>query len=466
MTVPIQGSLRAALISPDPSFRTLVTRCLEELGPSVDWVLRAESDVVELRPESVDRLAERAPDLLFLDVGTSPSAGERFVAAITALMPGLTVVAAGGGLGVDELLALIRAGATGYLRRPWSEDELRDVCANALRKLLSTRADSAVEDPASNARVIALFSPKGGTGVTTLATNLAVHIRQATTKKTLLLDLSPELGTCPVLLGAEPRYSYLDVLESLQRMDERLLQSFLEEHESGLRVLASPQTASMAGEVRRDSVVAIVRLLRRFFDYVVVDLGRSVVDETVATVLELADERLLVTAPELPTLRNVKQILPLVPHGGDAKESIRVVVSRYEDGVSVSTKEIERAVGLPVWETVHEDRERVGRSANLGRPIVMQGSSPYAKTVGRIGAVVAAADVTKNGRGGTLSGLLRTVLLPLGLANGGGGHAREKAAAAEASSTHGNGRRPSAGRKPEREPTRLAVPRTIERGAS
>jgi len=449
MGIPIDRTPRAALISPDPSFRSLVTRCLEELGPPVDWVLRAESDVVELRPESVDRLAERAPDVLFLDVGTSPSAGERFVAAITALMPGLTVVAAGGGLGVDELLTLIRAGATGYLRRPWSEDEVRDVCANALRKLPSTRSESRVDERASTAQVIALFSPKGGTGVSTLATNLAVKVRSATSKRTLLLDLSPELGTCAVQLGVEPRYSYLDVLESLQRMDERLLHSFLEEHESGVLVLASPSSASMAREITRENVVAVVRLLRRFFDYVVVDLGRTIADVVVSTTLELADERILVTAAELPTLRNVKQFLPHVPEGKDSKDSVRLVVNRYEDGVSVPMKEIERAVGLPVWHVLHEDRERVGRSVNLGKPLVMQGSSPYARAVGKLGASFAASDLRANGHNRKLGEVLRRLLLPLGRANGRNGPTDEKQPPAQ---------------RPGRERARLAVARTIKDG--
>jgi pilus assembly protein CpaE len=419
---------RAALISPDPSFRSLVTTCLDASAPFVEWVLRAETDVTELRPESVERLAERDPEILFLDVGSSLSAGVRFVAAVTARLPGLNVIAAGGALGVEELLELIRAGASGYLRRPFSHNEVTQVCANALRKLpVKTPEAARPGTQIQPCRVIALFAPKGGTGVSTLATNLAVHIRRATSKKTLLMDLSAELGTASVLMGVEPRYSYLDVMENLQRMDERLLHSFLEEHGTGTRILASPDAASRTRELPQEHVVAVFRLLRRHFEYVLVDVGRSVMDDAVAEVLELADETIVVTTPELPTLRNVKQALFRMARDRKPGDAVRLVVNRYEDGISLPPKDIERAVGLAPFEILSEDRERVGRSVNLGQPLVMNGSSPYARGVGKIGDRLAGID--GNGRGGrSLGGLLRT-LLP----------GREKADAG------GNGRKPVTG---------------------
>jgi pilus assembly protein CpaE len=441
--LPPERIPRAALISPDPSFRTVITSCLDQTVSSVEWVLRAESEVSELRPESVDRLAEREPDLLFLDVGSSASAGVRFVAAITRRLPGLTVIAAGGPLGVDELLELIRAGASGYLRSPWSRDEVTDVCSNALRKMPPRQAEVGGPEQTHASTVIALFAPKGGTGVSTLAANLAVHIRRATAKKTLLMDLSPELGTCSVLMGMEPRYSYLDVLESLERMDERLLYSFLEEHDSGTRVLASPAGASMARELPAKSMVSLQRLMRRHFEYVVVDVGRGIIDDASAKTLELADERLVVTTAELPTLRNVKQVLSYLPHGGDPSEAVRLVVNRYEEGVSLPAKDVERAVGLPLFQILYEDRERMGRSVNLGRPLVLNGSSPYARAVGEMGDRLAADDVLAKRSKSSLGGLLRTLLPPFGRANGSEERPAERHAAGSGRDAAANGRRPA-----------------------
>jgi pilus assembly protein CpaE len=425
MDFPHERVPRAALISPDATLRSLLTSCLDEAAPAIEWVLRAESDVTELRPESVERLAERNPEVLFLDVGSSPSAGVRFISAVTTRLPGLTVVAAGGALGVDELLDLIRAGASGYVRRPWSREEVTGVCTNLLRKMPGKPVEEEVTPQVGMSRVIALFAPKGGTGVSTLAANLATHIRRATSKRTLLLDLSPELGTCSVLMGVEPRYSYLDVTDSLQRMDERLLYSFLEEHESGAWVLASPGGAATGRALDPESVSAIMRLARRYFEYVVVDVGRSIIDAAAMKALELSDERLVVTTAELPTLRNVKQVLPHVPLPHDradaSDKAIHLVVNRYEEGVSVPKADIERAVGLPLSQVLQEDRERVGRSVNLGQPVVaLKSSSPYARSVQQLGDRLAAEDLNGNGKRSAFAGLLRTLLPPFARPNGDG----------------------------------------------
>ena len=449
MNFPQDRIPRVALISPDLSLRSVITECLEDCAPGVDWVLRAESDVAELRPESVDRLAERRPELLFLDVGTSSSAGARFVSAICTLLPNLTVVAAGGALGVDELLQLIRAGASGYLRRPWNPDEVMEVCTGLLQKMSSRQVDYAEPEQVGPSNVITLFAPKGGTGVSTLAANLTVHIRGATLKNTLLLDLAPELGTSSVLLGAEPHYSYLDVVESLHRMDERLLYSFLEQHASGAWVLGSPVEATMAREVTADSVEALLRLVRRYFDYVVVDVGRGVLDDTALKALELADERLMVTTAELPALRNLKQVLPYLSRrdeeNGKSDESIRLVVNRFEEGLGVPTKEIQRAVGLSPYQILEEDRERVGRSVNLGEPIVAtKTSSAYARSVRKLGDRLAADDLRAKGKGPGLSGLIRNLMPPFG---------RQKASAKPSedasSGPSTNGRKPERSRPPE-----------------
>ena len=405
--LPEQRVPRAALISPDPSFQSLISGCLGEYSPPVEWVLRVDTDVKDLRPESVDRLAERAPDLLFIDVGKNPLSGARFISAIAERTPNLTIVAAGAPLGVDDLLQVIRAGASGYLRRPLNRDEVASACSSVLRKIVPTE----VKAPTHVAHVVSVFSPKGGTGVSTLAANLAVHIRRATQKRTLLMDLTPELGQCSVLLGLEPRYSYLDIIENLHRMDEGLMHSFLEKHESGTRVLPSPAAVFMAHGLASEDVAYILQLVRRHFDYVVVDVGRSIMDDVVVKTLELADERLVVTTTELPTLRNVKRVLPHLTGGYDPTESaIRLVVNRYEERGSVPKKDIERAVGLPLFQTLDEDRERVSRSVNLGQPIVMNGSSPYSSAVGSLGDRLAATDLpAKKGRL-SLGGLLRAVL--------------------------------------------------------
>lgn len=414
LTVPPGGpATRLALISPDRSFRVLLADCLAEEARPVEWVLRSENELSGLRPEAVEQICDRGPDALFLDIGDDPLSGSNFISAISARAPDMTVVAIGDSLDVDALLKVIRSGASGYLRRPFDRHEVAEACSTVLRKA-GTKGGPRTADHTS--RVLGLFSPKGGTGVSTLAANLAVHIRRATAKRTLLLDLTPELGTSPVLLGLEPRYSYLDVLENLHRMDEGLLNTFLDEHDSGTRVLSSPTAVFASREVTPESVSQLLGLLRLYFEYVVVDIGRGVMDRTALRTLELADEKLIVTTPDLPTLRNVKRVMHHLPSAGD--EGLRLVVSRFEEGVSVEKKDIERAVGLPLRHVLAEDREGISKSVNLGRPVVLNGSSPYSSGVGRIGDLIAKDDLLQKDDRGPLGKLFGKMLPPFGSTNG------------------------------------------------
>lgn len=411
---------RLALISPDRSFRMLLADCLAAEEKPVEWVLRSENELRGLSPEAIDQICGRCPDALFLDIGDDPVSGADFISAISARAPEMTVVAVGDALDVDALLKVIRAGASGYLRRPLNRTEVSEACSTVLRRATPKVGPQA---PQHTTRVLGLFSPKGGTGVSTLAANLAVHIRRATGKRTLLLDLTPELGTSSVLLGLEPRYSYLDVLENLHRMDDELLHTLLDEHETGTRVLASPTAVFSSRELTPESVTQLLALLRLHFEYVVIDIGRGVMDRTALRALELADEKLVVATPDLPTLRNVKHVLRHLPGAndppGDASGSgARLVVNRYEEGQGVGKKDIEGAVGLPLLHVLAEDRDGVSKSVNLGRPVVLNGSSAYSSGVGRIGDLFAKDDLLEKDARGRFKKLLGAVLPPYGRTNG------------------------------------------------
>ena len=425
--------IRIALISRDSSFRSFISACLSESAHPVEWVLRAETGVEELGPENVSRLVELRPDIVFIDIDRSLSAGTSFISALTSSAPEVTVVAAGSPVEAEDLLRLVRAGASEYIPRPLDRQEISEACERILRK----RAPRAPRPGITRSgRLIALYSPKGGTGVSTTASNLAVHIHAASEKKTLLLDLAPALGTCSVMLGLETRYSYLDVVESLSRMDERLLHSFLEKHPSGVRILGSPLAPSSSVSLSSDRVTHLLRLLQRHFDYVVADLGRGVLDPVTARTFDAADHKLIMTTPDLPTLRNVKEVIPhLSGSGEESKTKLRLVVNRYEEGRSMSKKHVEQAVGLSIFQVLGEDRDRVDRSINLAQPLVLNGSSPFAVGVKKMGDTIARDDLKDRGSVSRLGGLLRTVLPPYGSKNGKPESRRGKGKSVESEST-------------------------------
>jgi pilus assembly protein CpaE len=157
----------------------------------------------------MDKVLSAGPRVIFLDLGESPS-GVGSIQALAQEAPDVPLVVAGPALSAEGLLSVMRAGASEFLPRPFSAQETSEAFVRIRKRARPTATDS----PLTPGKVITVFSAKGGTGVTTLATNLAVALRTLTKKEILILDPAPSLGTAAVAMGLQPRYSYLDVIQN------------------------------------------------------------------------------------------------------------------------------------------------------------------------------------------------------------------------------------------------------------
>jgi pilus assembly protein CpaE len=252
------------------------------------------------------------------------------------------------------------------------------------------------------------MSAKGGTGVTTTATNLAVHVRRLTGKKTLLMDLDLEFGGGALLLGLRPRYSFVDVVHNLHRLDQNLLTSFIEQHESGLEVLASPSQPNLEEKVGVEDTRTALQYLRRQYDYIVIDLPR-VISPISQAAIERADRVLLLATPDLPTLRNTKKLLPLMRGAlGDRSSHVEIVLNRHGETDLISSTDVRDALGEDVFWTLSSDEETVGLSTNSGRPVVLQARSKYGRDLMALGEAI--TGVHTNGKSKGLGGFMTRLL--------------------------------------------------------
>jgi pilus assembly protein CpaE len=307
----------------------------------------------------------------------------------------------GPALSAEGLLAVMRAGASEYLPRPFSPEEALGAFQRVRRRTKASDSDQ----PVTLGKITTVFSAKGGTGVTTVATNLAVALRFLTEKKVVLVDLAPALGTAAVAMGVHPRYSYLDVIQNFHRIDEDLFRSFLEVDDFGVHVLASPLSPEGRGVPSGEELQGLLGLCRQNFDYVVVDGGSSLAGH-LDPLLHESDHRLLVVTPELPTLRNLRRALDL--HGrANGKEPPKVVLNQYREGVGLTSRDVEDGLGQRVSLILEKDDLRVLQSINVGRPEVSEGKSRLAKKLMDLGRMLAEPGHVVVPRKGLLSRLLR-----------------------------------------------------------
>jgi pilus assembly protein CpaE len=239
-----------------------------------------------------------------------------------------------------------------------------------------------------------------------------VALQQLTGQSTLLVDLAPALGTAALTMGLQPRYSYLDVIRNFHRIDEELVRSFLEVHESGVHVLASPPRADDPTGPSMDEVMGMLRLCRRFFGHVVIDGGHTLTSAVDTAFME-SSHRIVVTTPELPTMRNLKRALELLgEHNGNGKRPWRLVLNQHVEGVGLTLRDVESALGLSVGTVIAREDTLVTESINLGRPALLSGRSDFARAITQLGREVAGSDQVVVTRGGLLDTFLRPFRSP------------------------------------------------------
>ena len=219
---------------------------------------------------------------------------------------------------------------------------------------------------------IIVTGSKGGVGTTTVALNLAVQLAMQTRKRIGLLDLARPFGQISLMLDLEPRFTILDALERIDRLDESLLASMAMRHKTGVELLAGPLHAPMKAEQRQSVTLAaltkLVEISGRVFDCVVIDMGVVNVAEW-APVLGYAATLLLVVEPSVLALGMVaRHISAALPAGIDCGR-IRVIVNRWRQNDDVILASFEKQGSPPIITRLPNDYRQLSEALTFGMPL-------------------------------------------------------------------------------------------------
>ncbi len=365
------------VISADRVFVARAIRLIAAPERGLKLVREFTQPLTDLPKTEAEELRTSTAQIILLDIGDDPGVGLRLARFLSEDNPGRTFVLTGPTVAPEVLLEAMRVGASEYLPRPVEEPDLSAALGRAMRRL-GTGTEQ--RDWAPQGKVIAVYAAKGGAGATTTAANLAVEMCRHGEKPTVLVDFDLEHGSTSIVLGLRPRYSVLDVVKNLHRMDRDLLASFVERHDSGLSVLASPALIGPGETVTREQARAVIQFLRRQYEYVVVDLEKSFTPLTGAAV-ETADDVLMVTTPDLASLRNTKKALPFVERSMTNPKHLRLVVNRRRNVDVITSEDVQKSIGHDVFATLTADDGAVSDAMNTGKPAVLSRKSNYARDV-------------------------------------------------------------------------------------
>jgi pilus assembly protein CpaE len=367
------------------TIRVLIVDDLPETRENVRKLLQFESDIEVIGQagtgeQAVDMAQEHRPDIILMDINMPGIDGIGASQKISELVPTTQIIIMSVQSDSDYLRRAMLAGARDFLTKPFGGDELVAAVrrVHAKRPLMrsgpvvgQTAVRPGVPQPVvapAEGYMLAVFSPKGGSGCTTLAINMAISLA-ASEHRTILVDGSLQFGDVAVMLNMKPVTSVVDLSARDGEIDSDLISSVVQVHRSGLHVLMSPPRPEMADVVTEASLKILWASLRQIYDYIIVDTTSSL-NDIALSILDEADRILLVTQQNLPSLKNVSRFFDLAQSLEYQQKKVWLVVNRMTVKQGISVKDISETLKRPVLMTIPEDDVTVSAAIDQGVPVV------------------------------------------------------------------------------------------------
>jgi pilus assembly protein CpaE len=354
------------------------------MDPVSDWmadVIKVEQDMACLGlvrdlAQALDTVDRLAPEVILVDIGSGILQRTEILSRLAAPSSGAAIIVVAMLGEVDMVRQAMLHGAQGFLLKPFSEAELLSSVRQAYELVLQRRAEmpkKGIPEQAESIRraeVIAVFSPKGGVGCTTVAINLAVALRTLTDKSTILLDGDLRFGDIDTALNISSATNIGTLVSQLDELDNQLLDRSLIPHKSGVRVVVAPPHLDMADAIRPEHLRKLISRLSELDDgYVVIDAWSSL-DDCTLSVLDKAQHLVVITTPQVTAMRDVHRFLEVLNLLGYGRSTTRLVLNHCYHRSEVNVKDLERALGHPIVQEIEYSPNQVTASLNRGVPLV------------------------------------------------------------------------------------------------
>ena len=362
------AQLTAQVVSYDDEFKRQVARLVRACGVPVGIVEGRSAEGI-------------GPDLVVVDIRSDASSGMAAIERLRASSASLAIFAIAAAAEPDLILQAMRAGANEFF--PWGAAEgspqartVEESFHGAVRRT-ATRREAANAGAKPPCVTHAFLGAKGGAGTTTVAVNCGVELARLTKRPTVVVDLKSCLGEVALFLGVRPRFTVLDAIENLHRLDKDFLKELVAKHKSGLDILAGSEQFDRPNAQDAGALEELLRVLAKTYDYVIIDAG-NVINSCVAAALYTADTIFLVTNPDVPSIRNAQRLVDRVRQLGAGSERVRVLLNRVSDNTLIAPKQIETALGYGIYHTFSSDYRTVSTALNSGVPLALTNNSEIA----------------------------------------------------------------------------------------
>jgi pilus assembly protein CpaE len=376
--------------------RVLIVDDIAETRENIRRLLQFERDMevvggARTGKEALTLARDTQPHVVIMDINMPDMDGISATEAMLKELPNTQIVILSVQNEPDYMRRAMLAGARDFLPKPPSADELVSTIRKVGQRALSqpavapsAQATGALVSPVAlqthHGKVIVIYSPRGGVGRTMVATNLALALHTEDTP-TVIVDASLQFGDVSACLNLQTRNSLLDLVDQAEELDTELVERITIHHPSGLKVIAAPARPEQAEAVQGTQISKVIQFLSSVFQYVVVDTSANLTESTIG-VIDASDIVILIGAPDLPTIKNLRMFFDLGEALNLTPQKVVLIMNRMDKRYGISAEKVADLLKQPIITQIPLDDRVVPLSTNNGEPFILQDrTKPVARSI-------------------------------------------------------------------------------------
>ena len=384
--------------------RVLIVDDVAETRENIRKLLQFESDVevvgaARSGKEGIQFSHEMDPDVVLMDINMPDVDGITATEAIRQKMPHIQVVILSVQGDQNYMRRAMLAGARDFLTKPPMGDELISAVRRAGEMARIERAKIASVRPVASAsgaglasmstvgfgltrgKIVSVYSPKGGTGCTTIAVNLALALHNEDTR-VVIVDSNLQYGDVAVFFNEQGKNTIADLATLADELEPELVEGVLLKHAAtGISILASPSRPELADKITADQFLKILEFLRQMYAYVVVDTSPYLSDVTIAAI-DVSDVIVLVTTQDIPAIKNARLFLDLLQNLRIDRGRIAFVMNRFDKRIAITAERVGENLKQEVAAVLPLDERVVIPAVNRGIPFMVDNkATPVARGI-------------------------------------------------------------------------------------
>jgi len=381
--------------------RVLIVDDVSETRENVKKLLQFESDVevvgiARTGKEAIQTSQELNPDVVLMDINMPDMDGIAATEAIRANQPSIQVIILSVQSDQNYMRRAMLAGARDFLTKPPMGDELISAIRRAGEMAISEKEKAARVQAAPvpgtiggdiagyggpRGKIVSVYSPKGGTGCTTLAVNLALVLNSSGTK-VALVDGNLQFGDVAVFVNEQGKNTVVDLAPRADELDAEIVEEVMVKHSStDLHILAAPSRPEYAERVTSGQFSKVLEYLTHLYEYVIVDTSPTLTDVTLATI-DVSDIIVLVTTQDIPSIKNCRLFLDLLNNLGINRDRVMFVMNRFDKKTNITPDRVSDNLKQEVSLVIPVDDATAVKAVNRGVPFVIDNKNqPIARGI-------------------------------------------------------------------------------------